>query len=47
MQEVVNHLRQTSHAATYGACMPAPIAQQILSTTLIIMGEDGTNDGNE
>ena len=41
----MSHLRQTSHATTYGDCMPAPVAQQAFTATKIIMGEDGTNEG--
>ena len=45
VQEVINHLRGSSHAATYGAAMSAPVAQQIITSMTIIMGEDGTTEG--
>ena len=44
-QEIINHLRQNSHTTTYGTSMSGPVAQQIVSSLTIIMGEDGTNEG--
>jgi len=45
LQEIINFLRKTSYGATYASAMSAPVAQMIISTMRIIMGEDGTNDG--
>lgn len=45
LQEIINFLRKTSYGATYATAMSAPVAQMIISTMRIIMGEDGTNDG--
>ncbi|KAK0181781.1 hypothetical protein PV327_004031 [Microctonus hyperodae] len=42
---LINHLRIHSHAHTYAVSMSPPIAQQIITSMLTIMGEDGTNDG--
>lgn len=44
-QAIINHLRQYSHASTYGSAMSAPVAQQVISSMKIIMGEDGTKEG--
>ena len=44
-QEVINYLRSASHSSTYAASMPGPVAQQIISSMTIIMGDDGTNEG--
>ena len=35
-----------SHAACYATSMSPPVAQQILSSMRIIMGEDGTDQGD-
>ena len=45
MQAIINHLRKHSHAATYAAPISAPVAQQVISSMKIIMGEDGTKEG--
>ena len=47
LQEIINFLRKTSYGATYAIAMSAPVAQMIISTMKIIMGEDGTNDGKD
>ena len=44
-QDVINYLRGASHSNTYAASMPAPVAQQIITSMSIIMGEDGTKEG--
>ena len=44
-QEIIEHIRSTSHSAAYASSMSAPCAQQIMSSMKIIMGEDGTDDG--
>lgn len=44
-QQIINHLRQYSHSMTYSTAMSAPVARQIISCFRIIMGEDGTDEG--
>jgi len=44
-KKLINHIRIQSHASCYAASMSAPVAQQIISSMRIIMGEDGTNEG--
>ncbi|XP_064402986.1 serine palmitoyltransferase 2-like [Halichondria panicea] len=45
--EIVSHIRAYSHATTYATGMPGPVAQQIISSMSIIMGKDGTDDGQK
>ena len=45
IKKLINHLRATSHAACYATSMSPPVAQQIISSMRIIMGEDGTDEG--
>ena len=42
---MINYLRAASHSTTYAASIPAPVAQQIISSMRIIMGDDGTKEG--
>lgn len=44
-KELINYLRVHSHAHVYAAAMSPPIAQQIISSMRIMIGEDGTDDG--
>ena len=44
-QKLIDHLRLHSHSACYAVSMPAPVAQQIITSMEIIMGRDGTRDG--
>jgi serine palmitoyltransferase len=44
---LIDYLRGASHSACYAASMPAPVAQQIISATKVIMGLDGTNNGSK
>ena len=44
-QEVIHHIRSSSHSAAYACSMSPPVAQQIISSMKIIMGEDGTDEG--
>ena len=44
-QAVINHLRKYSHASIYGSSIAGPVAQQVISSMRIIMGKDGTNEG--
>ncbi|KAJ1925880.1 serine palmitoyltransferase component [Tieghemiomyces parasiticus] len=42
---LISHLRRNNHAAIYGEAMSVPVLQQVASSVRIIMGEDGTHDG--
>ncbi|KAH7972647.1 hypothetical protein HPB52_014751 [Rhipicephalus sanguineus] len=42
---VIDHLRAQSHSFCYAASMTAPVAQQIISTCRVIMGETGDGEG--
>lgn len=42
---VIEHLRAQSHSFCYAASMPAPVAQQIIATCRVIMGEQGDGEG--
>ncbi|XP_064601850.1 serine palmitoyltransferase 2-like isoform X2 [Liolophura sinensis] len=42
---LIDYLRLHSHNVIYSPVMAAPIAQQIISSMSIIMGEDGTQEG--
>ncbi|XP_028395869.1 LOW QUALITY PROTEIN: serine palmitoyltransferase 2-like [Dendronephthya gigantea] len=46
-KEIVHHIRSSSHSAVYACSMSPPVAQQIISSMKIIMGEgeDGTDEG--
>lgn len=44
-QKLISHLRINSHAHCYATSMSPPVAQQIISSMRIIMGEDGTDEG--
>jgi serine palmitoyltransferase len=44
---LVNFLRANSHAHCYASSMSPPITQQILTSMKIIMGLDGTNEGQK
>ena len=44
-QEVIDHIRGSSHSAVYASSMSPPVAMQIMSAMKIIMGEDGTDEG--
>ncbi|XP_050737145.1 serine palmitoyltransferase 2-like isoform X3 [Eriocheir sinensis] len=44
-KDLINHLRVYSHAQSYAASMPPPVAQQIITSMSIIMGKDGTGEG--
>ncbi|XP_044001441.1 serine palmitoyltransferase 2-like [Aphidius gifuensis] len=45
-KKLINYLRLSSHANVYAVSMSPPIAQQIITSMKIIMGEDGTDDGS-
>jgi serine palmitoyltransferase len=44
-KSLIQHLRVHSHANSYATAMCPPIAQQIISSMRIIMGRDGTQEG--
>ena len=46
-KELVDFLRVNSHAACYASSMSPPVAQQIVTSMRIIMGEDGTHEGQK
>ncbi|GAB0089057.1 serine palmitoyltransferase 2 [Sergentomyia squamirostris] len=44
-KKLINFLRCNSHAHCYASSMAPPVAQQILTSMKIIMGKDGTDEG--
>lgn len=46
-QELIDYLRCQSHSALYATSMSPPVAQQIITSMKIIMGEDGTTLGRQ
>uniref|UniRef100_A0A3P8R6A8 serine C-palmitoyltransferase n=1 Tax=Astatotilapia calliptera TaxID=8154 RepID=A0A3P8R6A8_ASTCA len=44
-KELIDYLRRHSHSAMYATSMSPPVAQQIITSMKIIMGEDGTTLG--
>lgn len=42
---LINFLRVNSHAHCYATSMSPPVAQQVLTSMSIIMGKDGTREG--
>lgn len=44
-KNLINHIRRYSHSFTYATSMASPVAQQIITSMRIIMGEDGTDEG--
>jgi serine palmitoyltransferase len=44
-KKLVDHIRLHSHSSCYAVSMPAPVAQQIVSSMEVIMGLDGTTEG--
>uniref|UniRef100_T1JAN1 serine C-palmitoyltransferase n=1 Tax=Strigamia maritima TaxID=126957 RepID=T1JAN1_STRMM len=44
-KKLIDHIRRQSHAMFYASSMSAPVAQQIISSMKIIMGQDGTDEG--
>jgi len=44
-KRLIDFLRVHSHAACYASSMSPPVAQQIITSMRIIMGEDGSSDG--
>ncbi|XP_037048795.1 serine palmitoyltransferase 2-like [Bradysia coprophila] len=44
-KKLIDFLRQNSHAHCYASSMSPPVAQQILTAMKIVMGLDGTDEG--
>jgi len=44
-KKLINYIRTRSHSMFYATSMSAPVAQQIISSMKILMGEDGTCEG--
>lgn len=45
-KRIINHIRANSPAVTYALPMSPPVVQQIISSMKVMMGLDGTNDGD-
>lgn len=46
-QEIIDHIRGSSHSAAYASSMAPPVAMQVISSMKMIMGEDGTDEGRK
>lgn len=46
-QEFITYLREKSYASKYAWAMAPPLAAQIISVLKILMGKDGTNEGQK
>lgn len=46
-KKLIHYLRLNSHASVYSSSMPPAVTQQIISSMLIIMGKDGTTEGQK
>jgi serine palmitoyltransferase len=44
--EMIHHLRIHNHGSIYAESMTPPVAQQVITSMRIILGEDGTQDGS-
>ena len=44
-KKLITYLRRNSYSSMCEVAMSVPLAQQIISSLSIIMGKDGTNDG--
>lgn len=44
-RELIQHFKKVGYAHIYAEPMPPPICQQVLTSMKIIMGEDGTDEG--
>ncbi|BFZ11760.1 hypothetical protein BsWGS_14798 [Bradybaena similaris] len=44
-KRLIKHLRTHAHSSIYPMAMPAPAAQQVISTMKVITGKDGTQEG--
>ena len=45
LQKVIDYIKKLSHSTCYANSMPAPVAQQVISSMRIIGGFDGTLEG--
>ena len=46
LQDIIDHIRGSSYSAVYASSMSPPVAMQVMTSMKIIMGEDGTDEGN-
>lgn len=46
-KSLIDHIRIQSHSTCYSSSMSAPVVYQIMTALKIIMGRDGTNDGQK
>lgn len=46
-EEIINHIRGSSHSAAYASSMSPPVVMQIIASMKMIMGEDGTDKGKK
>ena len=44
-KEIIDHLRRSNHGSVYAETMSPIVAQQVFTSMKIILGEDGSNDG--
>ncbi|CAG5127258.1 unnamed protein product [Candidula unifasciata] len=44
-KRLIKHLRTHAHSSIYPMAMPAPTAQQVISTMNVLTGKDGTQEG--
>jgi serine palmitoyltransferase len=44
-RDMIEYLKNASGGMIYASAMPAAVAQQIITSMTIIMGEDGTDEG--
>jgi len=45
-KEMIAHLRMNAHSSVYAETMAPAVCQQIITALTIMMGEDGTDEGN-
>jgi serine palmitoyltransferase len=46
-RDIIDYLRLANHASIYAESMTTVVLEQIRASMMIIMGKDGTNDGQE
>uniref|UniRef100_A0A914XG10 serine C-palmitoyltransferase n=1 Tax=Plectus sambesii TaxID=2011161 RepID=A0A914XG10_9BILA len=44
-KQLIDHLRVKSHDGVYGMAMSPPVVQQVISSMSIMMGKDGSDEG--
>lgn len=47
LQDLISYLRQNSIASRHAWAMPPPVAAQIVAVLKILMGRDGSNEGQK